>query len=358
MYTRLSRHPWIKEPFSLGYPGSKTAYEGIKRDLFPELAELKQLAKDQVSRYVPTKYTQPIPQDIAGFDLFNAHVGLRDHRFIKRLWKRLLGADRAYFDHPESREWLYNERIRVWQGYEIVAHLRASADDISTRMNPYALLGLHPWEIIKDKVSLKTPLEDFEVDYYDLVIGQALSRRPSTELDFGYYVKNENSGVYGPLDAQRDHRYFRRAFERMHTTGRLRYLERSQQQKEHYQKLKGEWEKRRHPYNQFRAFHKGGKAAATLTGSATEWNLLSVEERQKYDPKETHLPTSPFHKNQIAQWKTEMVMEYVFGLAGVVGVEKYDWRTDMSQKTRGYHYIRGYYQPRVLLWAREQPFLT
>lgn len=359
MYSRLKHHPWIREPFNLGHTGSKVSYDQIRAQLFPELAELKQLARDLVSRYIPTKYSQPIPRDISGFELFRAHAGLQDQKFVRRLWKLLPAGDRAYFEHPKSREWLYNERIRVWQGYEIVAHLKATASHDGVQMNPFAVLGLRPWEIIKDKVSLKTPLEDFEVDYYDMVIGQALSRKRNTRTPLGYFLKNQLSGVFGPLEGNKTSKgSLRDQYTKMAPAEQLAYIKRAEKQEKYYEKLGNGWKKLMHPYNQFRIHDTKAASHRSLTESALSWSLLSFEEQQQYGSKEAHLPTSPFYKNQIAQWKTEMVMKYVFDVAGAVGVQEYDWRTDMAERTRGYHYIRGYYQPRVLLSDRKQPVLV
>lgn len=125
-------------------------------------------------------FTEQKPQKLKGLDLF-----LYQYKYLKYIerqgrkrFENLKEEWRQPFYDPTYIERTYDEKLRLWKGYQIVDFLKKY---LNQSFNPYVYLNLRPWEIISDKVQLKTP-NDYEIDYYDIILENASKKHRNNQL--------------------------------------------------------------------------------------------------------------------------------------------------------------------------------
>ncbi|ODV77608.1 uncharacterized protein CANTADRAFT_56550, partial [Suhomyces tanzawaensis NRRL Y-17324] len=346
---------WTKEPFSIGYPCNKdsplratthqhlfpdkiaTAYDYFIEEHLPN--EWPHISYDEYSRYhrmaieQGPSYITPPPTPSAGLGLLKSLTGNRTKNGVVGLWKRLSPEERNRLETPTK--WQYQQQLRVWKGYEVVEYLKRLLDD-NLRWNPYPLLGLYPWEIIKDKLRKKAAFQ-FEFDYYDTLIREAFGRNSARKAKHIFYtdlVHNNPQQHYtwGKVD---------KLFKQLVPESRSYYHEKEARRLEQSTLT-------RSPYHSL-LFHRyldqHANSTRPLLDAARGWALLDNNAKRagEMDRKTTN---SRRYKEQLLDIKTAIVMDYLYYTGGVEGIDSdYCWVTDRASKTHGYIYMnRGYYR--------------
>ncbi|CUM47683.1 uncharacterized protein AC631_01728 [Debaryomyces fabryi] len=380
---------WLKEPFDIGYPESSshikedskllrqklfptktlTEYDYFKQDSNREfrIEEWNQLDTDQMFKYqemvddAKPQYVHPKPQYVTGFELFK--IELQFNRNEKKYWAMLDGNDREAYNDSEIVRHLYNERIRIWMGYEIVEYLKRNLPKYM--FNPYPLLGLYPWEIIKDKLYFKRDVYDFEKDYYDTLIKETFGRNSQrkalqiyytdilhdTETDNLYYAKVEK--MFNSLPPYKKQYYVEKERKRQEHAKKTRL--RSYKQKTPYLKFLIQFSKTYNPtYEELNAFDANVsdnniRKLAISKAAGREWKNLTEEQKKQYESDGTLSSNTRLYKEMILDWKVEMVMDYIYEVGGVSGLQSsHNWRKDMHEKTSGYRYLKKMYVDKLV----------
>lgn len=375
---------WTKEPFDIGYPVSTTQIQHdskiIREKLFPakELSEYDYFAKDphrevnsdhwsqldndQTSKYQKLadenrpQYVHPKPKFVTGFDLFKIELMLQANQ--KKYWSSLSKEDKERYNNSKVNEYLHNEKIRIWQGYEIVEYLKRY---LQTYMhNPYPLLGLYPWEIIKDKLRDKRVVYEFERDYYDTLIKETFGRNSQRRALQIYYT----DAKYQLADEVLNYATVSRMFRDLPSHQKDYYLEKERKRQEHSKKVKNFPYKKSTAYLRYakefsRTYEPSGEELMSVDSKVSskniykmaitkaagrEWRKLSEEEKQSYESNDMLSSNTRLYKEMILDWKVSMVMDYIYDVGGVTGLnEPYDWRADMHSKSNGYRYTNRMY---------------
>ena len=123
----------------------------------------------------PIRYHSP-PVPLTGAKLLAHNFNVQPYAWSRAI-ERLPASDVAKLNQPDPR--LFQEQMRIYKAYEIVEHQRRHGN----HLNPYVGLGLHPWEIIKDKLRKQVvgkfrDLDEFEMDIYDEIIVFATTGKP------------------------------------------------------------------------------------------------------------------------------------------------------------------------------------
>lgn len=375
---------WSKEPFDVGYPETSSQIQidalEIRYKLFPpkthteydyfvedvdrqfSIDEWNQLDSDQIYKYQKMaddnkpQYVHPKPEFVTGFELFKTELQL--HSKAKRFWSMLSDKRKELFNDNMMVRRLYEERIRIWEGYEIVEYLKRYLTDYTN--NPYPLLGLYPWEIIKDKLRVKGSIHEFEMDYYDTLIKEAFSRNSQrkalqifyTDLQYEYpqesfhYAKVET--LFNELPTYRKEYYAEKEHKRIEHAKKTRtnpykistpYLEFFVSFSKHYTPSQEE-------LNLLNGTVLGNnmRKLATIKAAGRKWKTLPEQEKFKYYTNDEVSSNTRLYKEKILDWKVEMVMDYIYTVGGVVGLKKaYNWRKDMVEKTNGFTYLNRSY---------------
>ncbi|KAK6457553.1 uncharacterized protein RJT20DRAFT_149184 [Scheffersomyces xylosifermentans] len=345
---------WSKQPFDIGYPNTseslllkrKKVHEimfgngidsGIEAngDHLPEDDELNHLKK-------PLSEYHERPKDVTGIDLLAAETKYKTRHHLKALWDKFSEKDIQRLNNSPNRQFLYDERIRIWKGYEIVEHLKRYSEE--HRWNPYPLSGLYPWEVIKDKLRNTKKLFAFEKDCYDVLIKEAFAgnnRRNAYQIFFSD-IKNQK-GISNRSWIRVSAEYNRLSNER-----RAYYEEQEQKRKLFVTVEKAPLG---HPpfvvfYKEFERNHPDSRRP--LLEACQSWEELSDSQRAQYVTG-SDLPYSRKYKEFKLNLKTQVVMDYIYYTGGVVGVnEDYDWIKDMKDKTRGFLYLERLYSDQSL----------
>ncbi|CUM50577.1 unnamed protein product [Debaryomyces tyrocola] len=380
---------WTKEPFEIGYPVSTSQVKEdsklLRQKLFPatclteydhfvqdsnrefELNEWNQLDSDQIYKYQKMvdddkpQYVHPKPQYATGFELFKIELQL--NRNEKNYWSMLSSRDKEGYYNSQIVERLYNERLRIWMGYEIVAYLKRNLSKYM--FNPYPLLGLYPWEIIKDKLRVKGDIHDFEKDYYDTLIKEAFGRNSQRKALQIYYTD-----ILHEIDD--DNLYYAKVekmFSSLPPPKKQYYLDKERKRQEHAMKIRLRPYKQKTPYLKFlvqfskiyeptneelnnlnsKASENNMKKLATTKAAAREWKTFTEEQKKLYEDVDKVSSNTRLYKEKILDWKVEMVMDYIYEMGGVYGLQSsYNWREDMHEKINSYRYLNKMYVDKLV----------
>lgn len=344
---------YLKEPFDIGYPrgSDQEAILRIRNVVFPskKLSPLDFFVKEgndksswadlnlyKQSKYVNMasrgeyKYTSPKPELSSGYTLFralNKHIKSKKTADVR--WLRLSSKGRETYTMDDNFiEKAHKELVRQWEGWEIVEYLKNGNfdGDANSEFNPFPYLGLYPWEIITDKLILGAKYQElfeFEIDYYDRLIYEALSGRSRCISDM----------YRGDTDAKTASGY-----------AKLSELEKLQYEARHLKRVK-HLEKNRLtsspilPFMQYVRQLKKDDLNSSLpyrklvSKAGKLWRELPPEEKTPY--KQDFNPNSLEYVHGRLQQKVEITMSYIFEVVGVEGVDSgYDWKEDMENKER------------------------
>lgn len=380
---------WLKEPFNIGYPVStsqaKEDSKLLRKKLFPattlteydyfiqdsnrefKIDQWNQLDSDQIYKYQKMvddknpQYVHPKPQYAAGFELFKIELQL--NRNEKKYWSMLDDKGKEGYNHSKTVEYLYNERLRIWMGYEIVEHLKRNLQKYM--FNPYPLLGLYPWEIIKDKLRVKGSIHDFEKDYYDTLIKETFGRNSQRKALQIYYTDIRH-------DIEDDNLYYakvKKMFNTLPPSRKQYYLEKEHKRQEHAKNVRFQPYKQKTPYLRFfvqfskayepsneelnnldaKVSQKNFRKLAVIKAAGHEWKHLTVEQKQYYENGNKLSSNTRLYKEMILDWKVEMVMDYIYKVGGVHGLQSsYNWRKDMHEKSNACRYLNKMYVDKLV----------
>lgn len=374
---------WLKEPFDIGYPKTSRIEEDskvLRQKLFPAKSlteydyfaqdsnrefrfdEWYQLDTDQIFKYqkmvddAKPQYVNPKPQYVTGFELFKIELQLK--RNEKKYWAMLSSNDKEAYNDSNTVRHLYNERLRIWMGYEIVEYLKRNLPKYM--FNPYPLLGLYPWEIIKDKLRSNREVYDFEKDYYDTLIKETFGRNSQRKALQIYYTDI----LHDTKDGNLYYAKVEKMFNNLSPSRKQYYLEKERKRQEHASKIRLRSYKQKSPYLKFliqfnKTYHPTLDELNSLDANASknnmrklalnkaagrEWKSLTEEQKKQYENERTLSPNTRLYKEMILDWKVEMVMDYIYEVGGVNGLQSsYDWRKDMHEKKNGYRYLEKLY---------------
>lgn len=356
---------YLREPYELGYP------QGLTHEIRNEITEIKKKVFDkrtpaetfetevkdkkweelsilerfqytqqlQVGRY---KFNQPKPKPETGFDLFKSQVR---HRYAKPIlkehWDGLTDVERAQYIESPHWDYLHQQRLRIWQGYEIVEYLKIRGT-IQQQFNPYPFLGLYPWEIIKDKLldmsRRKTigSIYDFEKDIYDVLILEALVTKVPDLYKF--YISYARDITKPPT---------KKEFSMLGPSVLEPYITRRNKRIQHaneYNPTKkvSNWSTflqqkyRRDPQYQDTSFIELEKIASI------EWQTLTKEEKDRYST--TLEMSSASAKDIRLNEQVDHIMKYIYEVGSVAGTPSgFNWKSDMMEKTKGFIYLYRMY---------------
>lgn len=332
---------WLKEPFDIAYPICSD-------EIVQDRAQIRQILfsenRESQSASPLYLYIHPRPKYQNGFELFKSQLclGLKS----KKYWESLSGPEKEIFTSKRILQHLFMESQRIWEGYEIVEYLKRYLVKYLT--NPFLLLSLYPWEIIKDKLRRKSPIYDFEKDYYDTLITEAFGRNSQRTALSIFYTDLRNDFPNEKFTFARvqqlmlllppEHKQYYQNKEKM------RHL--------HSQNVRQKLRKNQNIFlefvKQFLRNNKSRKVDGTrgfqLRAAAKEWNSISHQEKLSYKNKESIPPNCRLYKENLLDWKVEKVMDYIFYVGGVAGLNtSFDWRKNLSERTHGYRYIQKRY---------------
>lgn len=356
---------WLKEPFTIEYPNISSENEKLRQDLlhklFPhqtptpqelylqdknrtnEIQEWDTIDFEERNKYeklatsLSPRYIHPKPLPLKGYELFKSQVQLKTLHYAKKQWLKLSDEDRTSYTDSKNISFINNERERIWKGYEIVEYLKRYQSQYA--WNPYNLLTLYPWEIIKDKLRSRMKVDEFERDYYDALIREAFYRNYQRKAMHIYYT---------------DLQYFEpKKYTYQQVLNRFKRLSNIEKQYYHYkQSLREKHALRtKAPMRDpgFRYFATKFESASVnpediVSDIVRAWDVLTITEREKY----ANMPHR-LEKELFLDWKVSIVMDYIYYTGQVSGVNlQYNWRKDMKEKTRGFTYLRGMYTENII----------
>lgn len=278
----------------------------------------------QATEHCPSHYVEK-PLNVRGMALLKASSNyLSDNQAISR-WNRLSEEDQKLFIEPPYLDKLYKERLRIWQGYEVVNYLKDHLD--KHRFNPYPLLGLYPWEIVKDKIRSTKKLLDFEYDYYDHIIKKMKSRRYLTKAWEFYpgkrsdYDKLENKQPYqGKEQMNKDHNILK-----LSPVSLVSF----------------------HKFYRELFVNEPGRRLLKATNA---WNALTEEERMSYRGEfDKRFGAGREYREEMFDFKTEIVMDYIFYTGGVEGCPPdFDWFEYRKSILGNFHYVYKIYTSKIV----------
>jgi len=352
-----SRHGWLKLPFDIGYPVLSEALAKKKAEITEQLFRQNLTASDYYEMEHPGKkwhelsyaeqipyevrkassaptFTRAKPENVRGIDLLAVQTGIASKQNLRLKWSRLSEQDKERLTKGEHNDELYKQRLRVWQGYEIVNYLKQRLG--CHRWNPYPLLGLYPWEIIMDKLSSKRQLYEFEYDYYDVIIKEAFDRdfRKSWQLYYSDYHEG-NDDI--------DEVQVRQLYSQLSSREKSYYDEKEQLRKQHttmlYSPIKSVG---------FRNFFRTYDATTRpLYHAILEWKKMGkLQDQYKTSARAGR---SRANNYEVLCLNMSIVMDYIYYCGGTVDQPAdYNWLEDMKRCTNGFSYVNQTYTEKVL----------
>ncbi|EAZ63355.2 hypothetical protein PICST_28260 [Scheffersomyces stipitis CBS 6054] len=331
---------WVKEPFELGYPNfdSTIASEKAKIHdiLFGDSNRGGDESIDNLER--PLSHYHSKPKDIVGQGLYALETGYKTKNHLKILWNKLDEKEKTRLTSSPNRERLYDERIRVWKGYEVVEHLKRNSDKYN--WNPYPLSGLFPWEIVKDKLRNRKPVMAFEQDYYDVLIKEAFSGNKRRTAYSIFYADIKNQRRLG----SRAWMTVSKLYEQLPPERREYYEEREQRRKVFIPVQKAPVG--HPPFHVFfdEYIEQNSTSSRPLLGASTRWAAMTDVERQNYTPLDSKYHHTREYKERKLLLMTHIVLDYIYHVGGVEGVDgSYSWVQDMKERTVGFTYLHKMY---------------
>ncbi|KAK6201342.1 uncharacterized protein RJT21DRAFT_1286 [Scheffersomyces amazonensis] len=353
--TTQSENNWLSFPFQIGYPylspELQKEKDEIHRKLFPEVDPNTNVDVDMLSiserleyERSKIKYSYPKPERLTGFALFKSQYSTT-HFDPNAIWNKLPQESQLLFDHSPNLDRLHQENIRVWQGYEVVDYLKRTSSKHD--FNPYPFSGLYPWEIVKDKlrdrVHHEHKIEAFELDYYDKLIDEA----------FDTSTRSAESIFHTQLQAQDPHQLHKpeeitKLYNSLRSEEKQIYEDMANRHFEHLLS----WSVIEF-YNQarFRKFWNDFMYNTTiekrpLLEALKEWKSMSDNERKQYNK----ASRERIDKEGPLDIQTAMVMDYIYYVGGVEGVQDYHWFPDMIQSTPRFLYLSKCYTETKSTW--------
>lgn len=355
---------WSKEPYDVGYPVLSKELQQEKQRLFQKLFKSKPLKPfeyfqhDEIQhpdqKWDQTDYQDQLnyeriavdnspsyfyerPIDVRGIDLLKleTNIGVK-HNLLKK-WRSLSIQDQARLN--EGSETVYNHRIRIWQGYEVVEYLKQNLEMYSN--NPYLLLGLYPWEIIKDKLRNKRNILEFEYDYYDILIKEAFGRnstRKPWHIFYTDYVNSHNTDI--------NHDQMMKLYHSLPESERDYYSNK-------YKNRQLQTILQRSPINSI-AFHNfyyknfQNSNNRPLLNATIQWNSNQID-KNLYKPQNSDFGKSRIYREQLLDLKTQVVMDYIFYTGGSIGAPpNFNWLTNMKSVVGNLHYLKRIYTTKIV----------
>lgn len=337
---------WNKTPFDLGYPILSSELQEEKHRIHKLLFGSQDLEYVDTNSSIYREFVHHQPTKLSGFDLFSQQAQLLAKQKHKRLWKNLSDDTKQSFDTMKND--IYLHLLRIWRGYEVVEYIKRYEN--KHRFNPYPLLGLYPWEIIKDKLRAKKSPHEFERDYYDNLISESFNRRfmrPET-----LFRAQDGHGLFRELLVEEKEQFVSLADRRnkfIMSTSRLPkyssgYLNFYKQNYSDY--LPSPKEIRQVPDGKLSVHQR--KNAAVSIAAANHWKGLSDHEKVQYSPQDKRIYSHKY-KHEILDWKTSMVMDYIYSVGRVRHASlSYNWRNDIKGKFGDWHYLERAYTDRLI----------
>lgn len=348
MFKRISSQKcihWNKIPFDIGYPilGPELQKEKQRISKFLFGSESIDYINTDTSIYKEFVYDQP--KKLHGYDLFSHEAQLVAKQKHPRIWKELPEEKRSLFNSMSND--IYIHQLRLWRGYEIVEYLKRY--ELNYSFNPYPLLGLYPWEVIKDKLRTERPKYDFEVDFYDRLIDETFNRRVKRATSL--YAARNDKGRYDklPMDEKSWYEHFAERRKDL-ITNMVRepqyistYLKFYQQNYRNYKPTEEDLLK----VTQDGLSPKQQNVAATSTAAMLHWKRLTDSEKACYGSDKRIF--SHKYKEEIIDWKLSAVMDYIYKVGFVKNSPTdYDWRSDYKHELGSLHYLAKSYTQRLV----------
>lgn len=250
----------------------------------------------------PIRYHSP-PVPLTGAKLLAHNFNVQPYAWSRAI-NKLPATDVAKLTDPDPR--LYREQMRIWKGYEIVEYNRRHGNHV----NPFVGLGLHPWEIVKDKLRKQVVgkfrgLEEFEMDIYDEIIVFATTGKP-----LGVVAEVEPTPAKLPawVKAWRE-------------TG---YVVRSRYTKVNFALFYSQWEAQ-------------DPSPRPLRNAAEHWRAMPQSEKEQVP-----LPTRQLraYKEMVLEIRLALVMDFIcYGWA----FDNYDWLSRYRAMGPGWTYMNRLY---------------
>lgn len=381
------KNDWLETPLTIEYPSrsqeTELVSQELQRSLFSKSLQsqgddFRDTVKDMLEKDLAigeklvlsgqtVRYTHRIPKYCRGYDLFKHEF--QNKAVSKRYWNTLTMEAKDSFSDSQRALDLYIERLRIWKGYEIVEHLKRNLSKYG--YNPYPLLGLYPWEIVKDKLRNKNELDLFEIDYYDDIIKEAFSLKNNRRSAFAIFSTNLNHEM-PELKAGLKKR--KKLFSQLDEKRLADLLKQQVRREEHARKLR-EKHKVPSPFLKYLAdFHRKHKSHAFDGHSsnysrqenillnqqaAVKWRTMGTQEKRLYSGLGSNISNTRLYKEDILDWKLGIVLDYIYRVCGVVGNQNnFDWRTHMLEVTRGKRYISRTYVNQLLYIRNGEVFFS
>lgn len=351
---------WTKEPFDIGYPllsdqllqvrkkvvdklfNTKpiTAFEKFKQD--HRLEEWDQLTySDQLEYEIsaiqsnPSHFVQK-PVDVRGIDLLQLETGIKTKHNLVKKWNSLTRSDQERLTQGPRHSKLFQERLRIWRGYEIVEYLKQNLDHYN--YNPWPLLGLYPWEIVKDKLRNKQKLLEFEYDYYDVLIKEAFGRNSTRQASHIFFTdyRTDDSAItrsdlmdkYNKLPPEKVDYY------------------KSKHEKRKQQAILGKSPINLIAFHNFYYKNYHQSVYRPLLHATMDWNGA---DKTPYKPQNSDFGKTRIYKEQLLDLKTQVVMDYLYYTGGVIGAPpNFNWLANMKSIVGKLHYVNKIYTPKVV----------
>lgn len=406
----------IKEPYAIGYPNqviqNDTAIQARKSEIHEKLfpSEFMNLLNEnkitpKVWKLYGTNYINKYPQRLTGIKLFEFQSGYKNPSDVKNIWNLLSKNERDHFTNGPNIDKLFKEQIRIWQGYEINEHIRRNPTSVEEQENPFLLLTLYPWEIIKDKLRSKRKIQEINIDYYDLIIANVIDKRgktPSGKTLLRYQKPKEN---FNRLTSPEKQEWMNRS-EREYDNKQLYH-----EQKIKFQNFQSSMQEGLTGYHlfhqeQYQLYSKKNIEETIKAASIKKWNNISTDERGEYyklpesksgligfdkfcqaeienymENKYTELSHNKINLNIGKAWKAlsdekksqytnenegfsntrayrelildfkvMRIMRFIYDVVGIVGLKpgEFDWKSDMKSKTQGFTYLDKYYTDKII----------
>ncbi|CUM67845.1 uncharacterized protein PRCAT00005554001 [Priceomyces carsonii] len=337
---------WLKEPFNIGYPSRGPSVQRdrdvLHQTLFSEQPDNEQENSKRASekssigsdaRYSIASPYYPKPEAIDGIELLGLMTGVGTKAYLKELWSKLTDSERKLLEGDmEQKSLILKERLRIWKGYEVVNYLKRYSDQY--RWNPYQLLSLYPWEIIKDKLRSRRKIYDFELDYYDVIIKEAFYRNSSRKATHIFYtdLKHDKPMKYS---YQKVHSLY----EMLGNDKKDFYADKERRRKVHSERTKIS------PKPEFLRYLSTFQTNEPI--QLDKWTLKAIQSWDSLPPFEKSqfsYASSRQSKEDNLDWKVGIVMDYIYYTAGVCGTDyNFNWRADMRSKTNGSIYLNKVY---------------
>lgn len=337
---------WNKTPFDLGYPELPPGLQREKQRIHKLLFGSENIEYVDTNTTIYREFVHHQPTKLSGFDLFSQQAQLLSKQKHKRLWNDL--SDDIKQSFGTMKHDIYSHLLRIWRGYEVVEYIKRY--ESNHRFNPYPLLGLYPWEIVKDKLRAKKSPHEFDRDYYDNLITESFNRRflkPAT-----IYRAQNGPGLFLDLLVEEKDQFVSLADRRAKfILSASRHPKYSSGYLKFYKKNYSDYSPSPEEVTQVptgKLSENQRKNAAVSIAAAHHWKQLSDHEKSQYSPQDKRIYSHKY-KEEILNWKTCVVMDYIYSVGRVrYAPSTYNWRSDIKEKFGDWHYLDRTYTDRLI----------